>query len=138
MNKHINRRRFSASMALTAVATAALLTGCGKVPDTIKIGVAQPLSGPLGALGQDLLNGVQLAVDELNKGGYTVDGKRVTLEIVSVDDKADAATGKTVAQQLVDAGVVHTRRGPLQPPCAPGYAGHRPAAPRSTGPRCRV
>ena len=106
MNKHINRRRFSASLALTAVATAALLTGCGKVPDTIKIGVAQPLSGPLGALGQDLLNGVKLAVDELNKSGYTVDGKRVTLEVVSVDDKADAATGKAVAQQLVDAGVV--------------------------------
>eukprot|EP01041_Mallomonas_annulata_P034662 gene34662-57478_t len=96
MNKHINRRRFSASLALTAVATAALLTGCGKVPDTIKIGVAQPLSGPLGALGQDLLNGVKLAVDELNKSGYTVDGKRVTLEVVSVDDKADAATGKAV------------------------------------------
>ena len=106
MNKHFNRRRFSASLALTAVATAALLTGCGKVPDTIKIGVAQPLSGPLGALGQDLLNGVKLAVDELNKSGYTVDGKRVTLEVVSVDDKADAATGKQVAQQLVDAGVV--------------------------------
>lgn len=108
MNQHIDRRRFSASLSLavTAIATAILLAGCSKVPDTIKIGVAQPLSGPLGALGQDLLNGVNLAVAELNKGGYTVDGKRVTLEVVSVDDKADAATGKTVAQQLVDAGVV--------------------------------
>lgn len=108
MNKHIDRRRISAGLALTTVAVSALLvlTGCSKVPDTIKIGVAQPLSGPLGALGQDLLNGVNLAVAELNKGGYTVDGKRVTLEVVSVDDKADAATGKAVAQQLVDAGVV--------------------------------
>ena len=97
MNQHIDRRRFSASLSLavTAIATAVLLAGCSKVPDTIKIGVAQPLSGPLGALGQDLLNGVNLAVAELNKGGYTVDGKRVTLEVVSVDDKADAATGKT-------------------------------------------
>ena len=104
-----DRRRFSAQLARTALAaaaTAALLAGCGKVPDTIKIGVAQPLSGPLGALGQDLLNGVNLAVAELNKNGYSVDGKRVTLEVVSVDDKADAATGKIVAQQLVDAGVV--------------------------------
>jgi branched-chain amino acid transport system substrate-binding protein len=108
MNKHIDRRRTSVGLALTTVAVSALLvlTGCSKVPDTIKIGVAQPLSGPLGALGQDLLNGVNLAVAELNKGGYTVDGKRVTLEVVAVDDKADAATGKAVAQQLVDAGVV--------------------------------
>ena len=107
MNKHIHRRSFSAGLALSTVAAAALLlTGCSKVPDTIKIGVAQPLSGPIGSLGQDLLNGVNLAVAELNKAGYTVDGKRVTLEVVAVDDKSDAATGKAVAQQLVDAGVV--------------------------------
>ena len=106
MNKHIGRRRFSVCIALTTVAAAALVAGCSKVPDTIKIGVAQPLTGPLGALGQDLLNGVNLAVAELNKGGYTVDGKRVTLEVVAVDDKSDSATGKVVAQQLVDAGVV--------------------------------
>lgn len=105
MTKHVDRRH---ALALTALSLAAatLLSGCGKVPDTIKIGVAQPLSGPLEALGQDLLNGVNLAVAELNQAGYTVDGKRVTLEVVAVDDKADAATGKTVAQQLVDGGVV--------------------------------
>lgn len=106
MNKLIGRRGFSVEVACTALAGAALLSGCSKVPDTIKIGVAQPLSGPLGALGQDLLNGVNLAVAELNKASYAVDGKRVTLEVVAVDDKADAATGKTVAQQLVDSGVV--------------------------------
>lgn len=106
MHKLIARRRFSASLAFSVLAVAALVSGCGKVPDTIKIGVAQPLTGPLGALGQDLLNGVNLAVAELNKDGFTVDGKRVTLEVVPVDDKSDAATGKAVAQQLVDAGVV--------------------------------
>lgn len=109
MNKHNGRPRLPAGKVLVAAAASAALmalAGCSKVPDTIKIGVAQPLSGPLGALGQDLLNGVNLAVAELNKGGYTVDGKRVTLEVVPVDDRADAATGKTVAQQLVDSGVV--------------------------------
>jgi branched-chain amino acid transport system substrate-binding protein len=98
--------RSAASRLAMAALAAALLAGCSKVPDTVRIGVAQPLSGPLAALGQDLLNGVKLAVAELNQGGYMVDGKRVTLEVVPVDDKADAATGKAVARQLVDAGVV--------------------------------
>lgn len=48
MNKHIDRRRISAGLALTTVAVSALLvlTGCSKVPDTIKIGVAQPSPAP--------------------------------------------------------------------------------------------
>lgn len=106
MTKPLNRRQFSAGLALAPLAAGGLLTGCSRIPDTVKVGVAQPLSGPLSALGQDLLNGVNLAVAELNKTGYSIDGKRVTLEVVAVDDKADAATGKAVAQQLVDAGVV--------------------------------
>ena len=64
------------------------------------------MSGPLAALGQDMHNGVKLAVDELNKGGFKIKGKPVTLEIVAVDDRANVDTGKQVAQQLVDAGVV--------------------------------
>ncbi len=106
MIQPLNRRRFSAGLALAPWAAGGLLTGCGNIPDSIKIGVAQPLSGPLSALGKDLLNGVQLAINELNKGNFSIDGKRVTLEVMSLDDKADAATGKAVAQQLVDAGVV--------------------------------
>jgi len=106
MIQPLNRRRFSAGLALAPWAAGGLLTGCGNIPDNVKIGVAQPLSGPLSALGKDLLNGVQLAVNELNKANFSIEGKRVTLEVMSVDDKADAATGKAVAQQLVDAGVV--------------------------------
>ncbi len=106
MIQPLNRRRFSAGLALAPWAAGGLLTGCSNIPDSIKIGVAQPLSGPLSALGKDLLNGVQLAVSELNKANFSIEGKRVTLEVMSVDDKADAATGKAVAQQLVDAGVV--------------------------------
>lgn len=106
MTQHLDRRRFSAGLALAPLAASGLLAGCDRIPDTIKIGVAQPLSGPLGALGQDLLNGVKLAVEELNQAKFAIDSKRVTLEIVAVDDRSDAATGKTVAQQLVDGGVV--------------------------------
>lgn len=103
--KHVmNRRHFSTSVA--ALGAGAWLGGCSKVSDTVRIGVAQPLSGPLAALGQDLLNGVQLAVNELNQAGYSAGGKRVTLEVVAQDDGADAARGRAAAQQLVEAGVV--------------------------------
>jgi branched-chain amino acid transport system substrate-binding protein len=93
-------------LAAVAVAASALLGACTRVPDTVKIGVAQPMSGPLAALGADMKNGVQLAVDELNAKGFKIDGKTVKLEIVSVDDKSSADTGKTVAKTLVDANVV--------------------------------
>jgi branched-chain amino acid transport system substrate-binding protein len=91
--------------AVVALAIVAL-AGCDRTPDTIKIGVAQPLSGGLGALGKDMANGVQLAINELNKEGFKLNGKVVTLEMVAVDDKASAEEGVKAAQQLVDAGVV--------------------------------
>src|SRR5688572_19068807 len=92
------------AMAAATLAAMLLTAGCNRVPDTVKIGVAQPMSGPLAALGADMKNGVQLAVEELNAKGFKIDGKVVTLEIVTVDDKSNADTGKAEAQKLVDAG----------------------------------
>ncbi len=116
------------ALAFTALSSALMLSGCqyfSSVPDTIKIGVAQPLTGGLAALGNDLLNGAKLAVDEINKQGFKVKGKAVTLEIVAVDDKANPEEGQKVAQQLVDAGVVavvgHLNSG-VSIPAAPIYA----------------
>lgn len=113
------------SNTVLAFGFTASLLGCNNVPDVIKIGVAQPLSGNLAPQGNDLLNGVKLAVDELNKAGFKVKGKPVTLEIVAVDDRSNPETGKEVAKQLVDAGVVavigHLNSG-VSIPAAPIYA----------------
>jgi len=120
---------FSLRSALLAASLAAAFTlsGCDRIPDTVKIGVAQPMSGPLAALGIDMKNGVQLAVDELNAGGFKINGKPVKLEVVAVDDKANADEGKKVAQTLVDAGVVavvgHLNSG-VSIAAAPIYAQH--------------
>lgn len=94
-----------ALLALTVAVTGPLFTACSKVNDIVRIGVAQPLSGPLGPLGQDMLNGVQMAVDEINEAGLKIDGKTVKLEVVSADDKANADEGKKAAQKLIEAGV---------------------------------
>lgn len=126
MTQDLNRRQFSAGLALAPFVAGGLLAGCNRMPDLLRIGVAQPLSGPIAALGQDLLNGVTLAVRELNEAGFSVDGKRIALEIVSVDDKSDAEVGKQVAQQLVDGGIVavigHLNSG-VSIAAAPIYAG---------------
>jgi branched-chain amino acid transport system substrate-binding protein len=82
------------------------LAGCGGgVPDTIKIGVGTTLSGTSANRGTDILNGVKLAVDELNRQGYKVDGKTVKLEIVTADDKGTTDGAKAAAQQLMEQGV---------------------------------
>ena len=95
------------SRSILALAITSGLAGCSNsIPDVIKIGAAQPLTGNRAGRGQDLLNGVKLAVDEINKAGLKVKGKFVTLELVAVDDRASPETGVEVAKQLVEAGVV--------------------------------
>jgi len=105
-NPGISRKTFMPVLVIGLVGCVALLSACDRTPDTIKIGVAQPLTGKRAERGQELLNGVNLAVANLNKEGFKIKGKVVKIEVVALDDKADVATGKLVAKQLVDAGVV--------------------------------
>jgi branched-chain amino acid transport system substrate-binding protein len=95
------------SRTFAATLLCLLATACGpRIPATIEIGVAQPLSGPSAARGQDLVNGAKLAAADLNAAGYKVAGKPVRFEIVAMDDKADKEEAKKVAQALVDRKVV--------------------------------
>lgn len=119
----LDRRDF-----LLAVPAVGLTLGaCSRIPDAVRIGVAQPLSGPLAALGSDMLNGVKLAVGELNQVGVKIDGKRITLEVISADDQSDPEVGKRAAQQLIDGGATavigHLNSG-VSIAAAPLYAKH--------------
>ena len=93
-------------------AAAALVAGCGDKPQqngdqqVVLIGQASPLTGPQAHLGKDNENGARLALDEINAAGLTLGGKKVVLEMKSEDDAADPKTATTVAQKLVDEGVV--------------------------------
>lgn len=102
-NTHTSRR--AASLAILAVAVVCL-SACDNTPQTIKIGVAQPLTGDLAGLGTDMQNGVQLAIQELHKKDFKVAGKSVKFEVVAMDDKADPEEAKKVAQLLVAAEIV--------------------------------
>lgn len=71
--------------------------------DTIKIGVGAPLTGPNAKPGQDILNGVKLAVEEKNAAGGVL-GKQV--ELLQEDDRSDPREGIVVANKLVNSGAV--------------------------------
>ncbi|KMN29850.1 branched-chain amino acid ABC transporter substrate-binding protein [Chromobacterium sp. LK1] len=100
---------------LSLIACAVLaLTACGKSEQSagsapadagaavVKIGSANPLTGPFAHWGRDADNGVKLAVAEANAEKLTLDGKPVSFEVVSEDDQADPKTAAQVAQRLVD------------------------------------
>ena len=99
----MNPIRSCLSSGLIAVVSAWTLVACGpSIGPVIKIGVAQPLSGSSAARGQDLVNGVKLAISEINASGYKVAGKAVQFEVVVMDDKGDKEEAKKVAQALVE------------------------------------
>ncbi len=115
-------------MKWTAVALAAMLVvACGKkevaapaatahapaapASDTlvVKIGHVAPMSGAQAHYGKDNENGVRMAIEDLNKQGIMIGGKKASFEIVAEDDAADPKQGTAVAQKLCDskvAGVV--------------------------------
>jgi branched-chain amino acid transport system substrate-binding protein len=108
----------SRGSALASIALATTLAGCSpSVPDTLKIGMLTPQTGPFALRGKDLVNGAQLAVDEINASGYKIQGKPVKLELVTVDDKGEVDAAKQGAEKLLADGVTAVI-GPLNTPQA--------------------
>jgi branched-chain amino acid transport system substrate-binding protein len=74
----------------------------GDDSEKVRIGLEAPLSGDLQTLGEGMLNGAQLAADELNDNGG-IQGKDV--EIVPIDDGGDAAIGVPAAKEAIADGL---------------------------------
>ncbi len=85
-------------MAIIGVITIFAMSGTGLAQDTLKIGVAGAHSGDLASYGISGLNGVKLAVAEINaKGGVL--GKQ--LEIIAEDDVCKPEVATNTATKLV-------------------------------------
>lgn len=75
------------------------------VPEPVKIGVIGPFSGPSSDFGKPMLQGIELAIDEINAvGGYL--GR--PLALVVKDDEGKPDVGLRGAQELVRERVVAT------------------------------
>jgi branched-chain amino acid transport system substrate-binding protein len=99
-------KKFIAAMtAGFALAGVALPVHAQASAPTLRIGVIGPFTGASADFGVPMLNGIKLAVAEINAvGGYM--GRQ--LEIVVKDDKADPATGLVHAKAMVDEKVAAT------------------------------
>ncbi len=103
MKTTIRRRR----LALLPIATTLLAalgvmaTGSALAQDVVKIGYTGPLSGGAALYGKNVVNGIEMAVKEINAAGLEVAGKKVKLELVALDDKYSPAESAINARRLV-------------------------------------
>ncbi len=92
------RRVVVVMVALVAVGFGLTSSGVQAQQDTIKIGVIQPLSGPVAASGNYIRMGAEIARDWANaKGGVL--GKKV--ELLVEDNKSDPKEAATAAEKLI-------------------------------------
>jgi branched-chain amino acid transport system substrate-binding protein len=80
-----------------------LLISCQKGENTLKIGLAGPMSGDQSKMGIDEKNGTELAVSEWNEKGGVL-GKKISLLVE--DDQHDPKQAVAVANKLVNSGAV--------------------------------
>ena len=90
-------------LKLTVAATVAAVAGLVSAQEVVKIGHVGPVSGGQAHYGKDNENGVRMAINELNKTGVTIGGKKVTFQLLAEDDAADPKQGTAAAQKLCDA-----------------------------------
>jgi branched-chain amino acid transport system substrate-binding protein len=93
------------SIQRITLAAALLAAGAANAQQVVKIGHVAPVSGPNAHLGKDNENAARMAVDELNAKGFSINGQKVTLQLLLEDDGSDPKQGTAVAQKLVDAKV---------------------------------
>ncbi len=83
----------------------AFLGSAAQAASTVKLGVAGPLTGDQAAFGEMLRNGATLAVEEWNgKGGVSVGGKKMKVDILWGDDRHDPREGVSIAHKFVNSG----------------------------------
>jgi ABC-type branched-subunit amino acid transport system substrate-binding protein len=81
------------------LAAVALLFAGAAQADGLKLGALMPMTGGLGAYGESSLNGVKLAIDEINRAGG-VNGAKVTLSVG--DTQTAPQAGVDAAKKLVE------------------------------------
>ncbi|MBI4839412.1 MAG: branched-chain amino acid ABC transporter substrate-binding protein [Nitrospirae bacterium] len=114
-----------------------VLLGCTREPDTLRIGVAGPMTGDQAKMGMDFRNGVTLAMEEWNSQGGLLDKK---IELLIEDDQRDHKQAVSIANKLVNqeiAGIIGHLNSSCSIPASDIYdrAGIPMITPASTNPQ---
>lgn len=88
--------------ALACLSVLLVIAGPGRAADTVKIGVAGPMTGPVAKFGEQLARGAKAAVDAINAAGG-INGAMI--ELLTEDDACDPKQAQSVANSLVNAQV---------------------------------
>ena len=92
--------RLRAGLFLACLAALPLAAGCGgKSEPVIKVGFSGPLTGDQAPLGEDMMHGAQLAIDQANARGEVIPGFK--LQLAAMDDQRSPTQAVTVAKKLV-------------------------------------
>ncbi len=103
-------KKFGFSLLLAAFLIFTVVGGMALAGDTVKLGAAYSMTGRIGWIGADCVNGAKLAVDEANaKGG--INGKKI--ELVVYDTKTNPDTARTVFEKLIKKDKVAAICGPV-------------------------
>ena len=101
---------FTKRLSLTGLA-AALAFGAGAAQaEGLKLGALMPMTGGLQAYGETSLNGIKLAVDQINAAGGVNGGK---VELIVGDTQTNPQSGVSSAQKLVSVDKVSALIGAL-------------------------
>jgi len=103
----------------------------------VKIGMFGALTGPVGVHGLPLLQGMQILKKHVDEdGGFLVNGKRYTFEIVSFDTRYDPKLCVTGAEKMLEAGVIGTVGAPMN--IAGVFAAHEVLGPANIPQMCHL
>ena len=79
---------------------ALFMSGCGSSSsDTIKIGIIMPITGANASTTRDHINGMMIAIDDINNSGGLLGGKKI--EVIQEDDRSTPSDGVSAVRKLI-------------------------------------
>jgi branched-chain amino acid transport system substrate-binding protein len=94
---------------LAAAAAVALTSFAAQAEEPVRIGLIEPFSGPIAAVGRDTLEGYEFFANEVNARGGVLGGRHI--EIVPLDNAMNAEKTTQMLRKAVDDGLRYVSQG---------------------------